>query len=130
MLMLEMTPLHKNFLVACADDWSGPWLLVSDIRVADPKADDPTVKARTLEILRDLLAARYIRAGDLVDFKSDKFVPWNLAVDQIIERIQREWDALKRDPNPWEIVWFDSTAAGDKALAEGQERNVLKEREG
>jgi hypothetical protein len=128
--MLEMTPLHKNFLVACADDWCGPWLLVSDIRATDPLADDKTVKVRTLGILRDLLAAKYIRAGDLVDFKSDKFIPWDLAVDQVVDRIQREWDALKRDPNPWEIVWFDSTVEGDRALAEGEERNVLKERKG
>ena len=127
--MLEMTPLHKNFLVACADDWSGPWLLAGDVREADPSADDKTVKIRTLKIIRDLLSARYIRAGDLVDFKNDKFIPWDLTVDQIIGRIRQEWDALRRDPKPWEIVWFSSTLEGDRALAEGQERNVLKEPE-
>lgn len=125
-----MTSLHKSFLVYCADDWSGPWLLVTDVQLADPAADDRTVKERTLAVLRDLLQAGYIKAGDLVNFKEDTFIQWEMPVDQIIDRIRREWDALGRDPKPWEIVWFISTHEGDLALAEGRERNAIQEEGG
>lgn len=128
--MHSMTPLHRNFLIACADDWCGPWLLVLDVRKATPEADDRTIQSQTLAILRDLLAAGYIRAGDLVDFKNDTFIPWDMAVDQMIERIRLEWDALGRDPKPWEIVWFLSTIEGDRVLAEDQPRTTLQETEG
>jgi hypothetical protein len=75
-----MTLLHKEFLVYCTDDWSGPWILIKYIRLNDPEADDKTVQARTLAILRDLLEAGYIHAGDLVNFKmipsSPGILPW------------------------------------------------------
>ena len=128
--MWRLTPLHRKFLVYCADDWSGPWILVVDVHLNDPEADDKTVQTRTLAILRDLLEAGYIRAGDLVDFKNDTFIPWDLTVDQAIDRIHTEWDTLGRDPKPWEIVWFTSTREGDLALAEGQERNTLHDQGG
>jgi hypothetical protein len=123
----SMTLLHKEFLVYCADDWSVPWILIKYVRLNDPEANDKTIQARTLAILRDLLDVEYIRAGDLVDFKNDTFIPWNLSVDQIIDRIRLEWDALGRDPKPWEIVWFTSTLEGDRALAEGAARNTLSD---
>jgi hypothetical protein len=80
----------------------------------------------TLAILRDLLEAGYIQARD-VNFVPGKFTPWNLSVNQIIDRIRHKWDDLGRDPNGWEIVWFISTQEGDLALAEGQERNSFQE---
>lgn len=127
--MREMTPLHRGFLVDCADDWSGPWQLINDIRRQNPEANTDAVQAQALTILQDLLEAGYIQAGDLVDFKNDTFVPWDLPVDRIIDRIRLEWDGLGRDPKPWEIVWFTSTIAGERALAEGKERNELKDSE-
>jgi hypothetical protein len=80
----------------------------------------------TLAILRDLLEAGYIQARD-VNFVPGKFTPWNLSVNQIIDRIRHKWDDLGRDPNGWEIVWFISTQEGDLALEERQERNSFQE---
>jgi hypothetical protein len=122
----KITPLHENFLAYCSDDWTGPWQLARWIRLSDSDADDDKIQARTLEILRDLLEAGYIVAGD-ADFGSGKFTQWNLSVDQIIDRIHREWDVLGRDPSIWDIVWFVSTTEGDRALASGQVRNTPAE---
>jgi hypothetical protein len=54
-------------------------------------------------------------------------VSWNLSAEQAIERIRREWDQLGGEPTIGDIVWFVSTTEGGRVLAEGKERNVLKE---
>lgn len=126
--MPNMTALHRLGLLSCADDYTGLWEFLRDVQRAYPGADDRAVKDRTLGVIRDLLEAGYIVAGDLKD--GIGVVPWPQPTDEVLQRIKSEWDALGREPNIWEIVWFTSTIEGERALAEGKERNELKDPEG
>ncbi len=118
-VMRKMTPLHGDFLAYCVDDWTGLWLLVKWIKPLHSSTDADKIRAHALEIIRDLLEAGYIMAGD-VDFGSGKFTQWNLTVDKIIGRIEQEWIVLGRDPTMWEIVCFVSTTEGHYAFTSGQ----------
>ncbi|HNM61199.1 MAG TPA: hypothetical protein PKL51_08630 [Nitrospira sp.] len=118
-VMRKLTPLHGDFLAYCVDDWTGLWLLVKRIKPLHSSTDADKIQAHALEIIRDLIEAGYIMAGD-VDFGLGKFRQWNLSVDKIIGRIEQEWIELGRDPTICEIVWFVSTTEGDYAFASGQ----------
>lgn len=123
--MLKLTPLHRLALLSCVDDYTGIWEFALDVQQQYPEANRSQIQSETLVLIRDLLEAGYIIAGDLKD--NVGVIPWPSPVEETIRRIKQEWDSLGREPTIWEIVWFDSTAAGDQALREGQERNVLKE---
>ena len=42
-----------------------------------------------------------------------EFEPWSLSVHETVDRINRESDAVGRDPNIGDILWFTSTEKGD-----------------
>ena len=65
--------------------------------------------------LRKLLGQGLLQAG----YPSRAgFQPWPLAPDRCIERIDREWQALARDPKPGEVVWVTTTDKGHEAAKE------------
>ena len=69
---------------------------------ADPAQDDVT---RTLALVERLLD-RGFRVGEIPEGVS--FVAWTSQDRRDIKRrIERDWQALGRDPNLWEICWFD-----------------------
>ena len=81
-------------------------------------ADDREVKRLTLEAVREML-----RRGVLVDFDSD--VPTKqcppTTPDEVIARIDHEWDALGEAPTlPGEICVFAWTPAAMEAYARRQ----------
>jgi hypothetical protein len=58
-------------------------------------------KRLTLDFVRELLA-NGVQAINIGDGR-----PWpDQRPDRVIERISREWDALGREPNVPDIVWF------------------------
>jgi hypothetical protein len=52
-----------------------------------------------------MLAGRLMGDGD--------FAPWEEQGTAAVTRIEREWSALERTPDLWEICWFSTTSAGD-----------------
>lgn len=139
--MSQFTPLEREILQACSEDDVGLWEAVWRAQQEFPKASADEIKEIVLSALHMLLTARLIDAGrsvarDSSYIRSDwrsvfglgyDIVSWNLPADQAIERIRQEWDALGGEPTIGDIVWFVSTTEGERVLAEGKERNVLKE---
>lgn len=139
--MNQLTPLERNILQACSEDDVGLWEAVRHGQRKFPRASPDEIKQVVLSALRVLLTARLIDAGRSVardnsyirsDWRSVfgpgyDIVSWNLSAEQAIERIRREWDQLGGEPTIGDIVWFVSTTEGERVLAEGKERNVLKE---
>lgn len=64
------------------------------------------IKSKTLSLVRDLLNTRTIEAGDLA--AGGRIInPWQIPVEEVIHRIDREWTAHGRTPNlDFELVWF------------------------
>ena len=150
---MNLSSLHKKIIEECGDDDVGLWevidtitreiisqqvgaaiytppggiwtqerqdQLVDLINAIDPKK----LQQQTLDILHDLLDAGLIVAGMPGDGQWIG-TGWDLPPAAIIARIRTEWDALSYPPSVGDIVWFKSTAQGDRALHEGKERNVL-----
>jgi hypothetical protein len=67
----------------------------------------------TLSIVEEILRTKLMIVGDLTPDMS-RLVPWQLSVPEALARIEREWRALGRAPNLWEICWFTNTAAGNE----------------
>lgn len=139
--MSQLTPLERDILQACSEDDVGLWEAIWLAKHEFPQASPDEIKQVVLSALRVLLTARLIDAGRSVardnsyirsDWRSVfgpgyDIVSWNLSAEQAIERIRREWDQLGGEPTIGDIVWFVSTTEGERVLAEGKERNVLKE---
>ncbi len=126
--MSQLTPLERDILQACSEDDVGLWEAVRHGQRNFPHASPDEIKQVVLSALRVLLTARLIDAGlPVARGTSYDIVSWNLPADQAIERIRQEWDELGGEPTIGDIVWFVSTTEGDRVLAEGKERNVLKE---
>lgn len=91
-------------------DIVGLWALLWEVRQVMPSSSTEEVKTSTLEIIHEGLREGHIVAGQFMDRDEDTvaFLPWKLSVDEIVQRIDREWATLGREPTLGEVVWFVS----------------------
>jgi hypothetical protein len=89
-------------------DIVGPWLLLGVVRENAPLLTPDEARQATLKAVREALAEERVVPGEFVDLDEETyaFAPWRLSVDDAMARIEREWTALGREPNPGEIAWF------------------------
>ncbi len=106
--MTEITPPDPllESLVASADDGAiGFWLIVSVIKSVKgqiAEASDDDARVATLALVREALRRRVLVVGTM----EGQFDAWHVSPDDAIERIEREWSELGRDPIPGEIATF------------------------
>ena len=124
--MFELSALAREILIRCSDDYTGLWESIRAVQRSDPEATPKMTQQLTLEAIAGLLRRDLILAG-FPKRGGSGFDAWNLPTDQIIKRIEHEWNELGQEPTIGDVVWFVSTTEGDRLLAEGTERNVLKE---
>ncbi len=82
----------------------------------------------SLEMIDLLVQEGHIEIGDFLETDCDPkldFKPWSLQYDYNIERIEDEWLALGRNPNPGEICCLRITSKGREMAEElkGQKGN-------
>jgi hypothetical protein len=94
-------PYWQVVLDHCADEYTGLWLAVAELRMASGGAID---FRRILDILYGLLSSGLLQAG--IPTLDGGFEPWLLAPEEVLARIEDEWTLLGRDPDIGEIVWF------------------------
>jgi len=102
--------------------------VIRDVEDLNTQASGKELQRIALKAIKTLLESSLIRAG-FPRRGGSGFDAWDLPTDQIVERIKQDWNKLGQEPTIGDVVWFVSTTEGDRALAEGQERNVLKEPE-
>ena len=95
----------------CETSEIGLWELIISVRLAfdDPPKDE--VRRLTIAAVRALVADGGIGAGqfercDPCQPETWTFVFWNDPTEATVARIEREWDALGREPNAGEIAWL------------------------
>ncbi len=129
--MMDLERLKREVLRECKEDHVGLWSIIWQLRYAlndgnyplpeEDKANPAEVRRLTLEVVRDFLESGLVHAGfPTVDGRG--FTPWRLPPAEVLARINAGWDALGREPNIGDIVWFTTTAKGDKEV-EGLVRN-------
>lgn len=101
-------------LAWCNEDWTPLYYIYSFVEEFYRYKDLDLTKKTTLEITKILLENNFIVAGDLLP--EDIFVPWKLSIDEIIHKIEYEWNNLKNGLAPFEIVCFEITEKGKKEL--------------
>src|SRR5947208_4142129 len=103
--MMTLDKVRDDVLTECADDHVGLWSLVWQVRHELGTSDPDVLRRQVLDLIRQLLASGKVRAGfPAPDGRG--FREWSLPPDQLIARIQAEWNALGRTPDIGDIVYF------------------------
>ncbi|MBC8071670.1 MAG: hypothetical protein IAG13_25320 [Deltaproteobacteria bacterium] len=107
-----MNPI-PHALSRLRDEWKrdgaasdlGLWWLANDVRgVVGETVPEGEVRRLTLEAVRPLLESGDLRAGDMTP--DGTFAPWSGPVEELVARISSEWQALGRQPDIGDVVWF------------------------
>jgi hypothetical protein len=91
----------QAWICEATEDVLGLWQLCRSARYDAGAKTPEEAKAMVLGFVRRLLES----GVQAVEVSNQR--PWpNQNPDNVIERISREWDALGREPNVPDIVWF------------------------
>ena len=114
-----------DLIVEGTEDYVGLWEIIHDLRDCCPQANPKQIRLMTIEAIREILESGFMEIGmfESVDGKNSEYQIWNLDIDSIIERIEKEWDELGRAPNIWEIALLVTTEKGKK-----EAENILRKR--
>jgi hypothetical protein len=104
-----MTPeeVLESLVEECHEDHVGLWEIVEAVRFDLGSVNPLETRAMTLRLVRTLLAERGMLVGHPAP-DGRHFVAWDLPPDQAVQRIEKEWSALTREPNIGEVAWFTS----------------------
>lgn len=118
MITLDIQALKAQLLRELQEDdrelWSIIWLVRYTLNGGDyplpqdDRADPLEVRRITMNLVRELLNSPNVRAGYYSPDWSG-IQPWDLDTNAIVDRINREWDALGRGPEMGEVVVIFST---------------------
>ncbi len=106
--MPDLTRLKQDILRECMDDDVGLWTILWQLREEHEVADSAERRRLTLDLVRDLLTSEAVQAG-FPSSDGSRFEPWRGSVDEIMGRIETEWDELGREPTIGDIMWFKTT---------------------
>lgn len=109
---MNQLKIKEKLLVESCEDYVGIWTIIWELRQESLENDELLIREKTVEILRYFLERKLI---DIGNFDRDgKFVVWDLQSNQVIERIESEWNQLGREPNIGDIAWFVATEKGEE----------------
>ena len=105
--------IRNSLLIESTEDYVGLWTIPRQLYLYSEEKDEFAVRRKTIQIIEELLNDELIQPGQ---FKDRKFEFWKLSPVETIARIEAEWDALGREPNIGEIVWFIATEKGEREV--------------
>lgn len=117
--------LKRDFLGSILDDYVGLWELVCHADRAGIK-NPQEMQRLILPFIFDMLSQGMIEAG--VPFKGGDFKKSDGQPNELILKIKNDWDALGREPNPGEVIWFHLINK-EKAKKEYDHLNKLRDLE-
>lgn len=103
-----MEEIERILLEEARTDTVGVWAVLWEIRQMFEDLSPEEARARTLNAIDHLLGTHRVVAGQFTDQDENTLVfeRWDLPAKETVSRIDREWKALGRDPNPGEIAWL------------------------
>jgi hypothetical protein len=101
----------NEILLLGLDDWIQASEIASVTRTVGGAATHDEVRQLSLEIIRKVIKDGLMAVGDVTE---KGFHVWELSADDALERIEREWTALGRNPSLGEICWLSNTEEGDR----------------
>ena len=115
-----------RFIIEGTEDYVGLWQIIKKIRLNRTDKNQKEVQSITLDAIREILETGFMQIGmfEYVDEKSLEYQVWNLDINTCIQRVEKEWNELGREPNIGEVAWLVTTEKGEK-----EAKIILKERE-
>lgn len=117
---MKITPVHESILLVGLSDYIHMGDFPFRVLGRGYKSDKPLpegVREQSIHVIRDLLEAGLIEAG-MPAYRDIDFAKWNFLVEEIVNRIETEWDQLGHEPLVGDIVWFRLTPLGEKVARE------------
>ena len=116
----------NNLLIEGLVDDVGAYWVASVAMQVGGASTQAEVREMSLQMIREVVQQGLMDIGDTVGigydpnllalYKRVEFRPWKLPFKEAMDRVEREWRALDRDPDLGEICWLVDTEKG-KELA-------------
>ena len=102
-----------DLLIRGVDDWvhtpEVEWVAKSTGGASTPDQ----ILDLSLHLIREVVQQNLMEIGDVTE--SDRgFRKWGLSKEEAMQRVEREWKALGRNPNLGEICWLCNTEKGNE----------------
>jgi hypothetical protein len=103
----KIAEMVRDYVQAAKADYVGLWQIAIRVRHDFGISNRAEIRRRVMQIVEDMLSAG-VEAVTLKSAGPGCTPLKNQNLDYVLDRITSEWDHLDRDPNPGEIVWFNS----------------------
>jgi hypothetical protein len=101
-----MGRILATVVVEAREDLVGVWLVLRWVRAAFPQMDPVEAGVTTLAIIEKALASGEVEAGSFLEGSPKAFESWKLDPGTSLERIDRTWRGLGRDPDIGDNLWL------------------------
>lgn len=105
------------------DDWLSFTEFLWVVRSATSRANEEDVRALALGAIREGLGDGFFLVGDIT---TGDFVPWDLAPEAIVSRINAEWTRQARASELRDLCWLCNTGKGDALARELRTRRSTR----
>jgi len=103
----KIDEIVADYVEAARFDYVGLWQIVIRVRHDFGLSDHNENRKMVMQIIKGMLSAglEAVTLGSV----GPGCTPWeNQNLNYVLDRISSEWDHLDHDPNPGDIVWFNS----------------------
>ncbi|SRR6266567_5505546 len=98
--------LVQGWAEEVAGDHIAPWHIAKALRRRMPGATDDEIRSEALLVARGLLHDPSIEISTFDATDPRYGGPWQGSRDEVVDRLEREWRSLGRDPEPGEIGYI------------------------
>ncbi len=114
-----------DFIIEGTEDEVGLWQIIKELHRKFPKASLVEIRQMTMEAVQEILKSGLMQIG-MFEFNDEnklEYQIWDLDIDDIIKRIEAEWDELGTEPNIGDVAWLITTKEGEE-----EAKRILKKR--
>lgn len=115
--------LFSELLIHGNDDWVDASEVVSIIIEIEKVSykEEEVIRNKALELIRKAVTEGYMVIGSV---PKGGFRKWELSSEESLERVEKEWTALGKNPGLGQICWLSNTVKGNEvAIKLLEERN-------
>lgn len=114
---MTMQRCVDELLMRGCGDWIDAAEVTSVAKFTGQTEAADSIRDLSLQLIREVVYQGLMEVGDLPK-DGRRLELWPLSPEKILERVEREWNALGRNPTISEICWLQNT---DKGNAKGED---------
>jgi hypothetical protein len=102
--------LLDNLVLRGSDDWIMAADVAWIVKSANVTSSDDEIRKLSVNLVREALGRELVTIGDVTE---EGFRPWDVDIDNAIQKVDRSWAELGRSPDLGEVFWLRNTERGD-----------------